>query len=374
MESTVLTQFIYNPNFGTSEIWVWDWPAGACLHKIDFYSAICYPRFLDMKHLVLFSATLGEASLHIYNISSLPLDQEVSPNGYFYGPSHPTLHPALVLEFPHLNEFYEITARGFPLISDRIPGRRSIGSATLAYPSATTLGLMLTLQRSRNANTILADYLCYRIFVSASKLLDYTKQHDPKTTTTLPWNDWGEHSTRWFVESFRSCPRYYWISDSRYVLANPPRELSDGRQYLSVVCFHTPTVKRYSDHTSKNYLAMPRSETNAVTEKKVILEGEGLIGGRPAWAILEELAGSTDSSKDMVYVGIVDENAPTITTTGFARPFISRLPYRIATKLRTVPAYSHWLIDGSHIIGTDTVRIFLYLWSVVGLNSFASAA
>lgn len=340
MGSTLAVMFRFRTGlFGNSGIWIWNWQSGAFLHKIECVPSV-YLRFLDKDHLVISSAYSGGVSLVAYDISRPPTPFDA----HLYEPRYPTLSPILVFEFPQ---------SGYPLRSAWIPGRvAQTISAALASTRATALELTLSLRPSNG----LAKHRSFRIFVSTVKLLDYIEQCRQRSITTLPWDDWGERATRWFVDAFPPHHEVCSISQSRRIIASPPFTLSHGVQYISIIDFNTPTVKRYANRASDSSLALPESRIDVTINKKMVLEGGGMIANRPSEAILEELGGYADNPDKMVYVESVNDSTPTIIRTGFVRPIISRLPYRIVTKLQPVPAHAVWSISENYIVGENEVR------------------
>ncbi|KAG8680042.1 hypothetical protein FRC08_016576 [Ceratobasidium sp. 394] len=59
-----------------------------------------------------------------------------------------------------------------------------------------------------------------------------------------------------------------------------------------------------------------------------------------------------DSSKDedLVFVDTIDEDVPSVTPFG-GDVVLSRLPYRIVTRVRPLPKHSGWMMDNNLIIG-----------------------
>lgn len=362
------------------DILIWDWTSAILLHKIGSRSGICDFSLLSRDYLVLYSAAPYEESeflvlqqlrLLVYKISSVHSNCNTSPDVHFDVPSFPTLRPTLTLEFPKLRNDTSISEKSFLLRSDPVPGRiLYTSSAAFACPHALTFGLTLSLFKLPGAveSTIL------RIFVNATHLFEYLQEHEGGETVTVPWDKWGKQSTRWFFEDIE--PNFWicWMSGSRYVRATHTPD-DEWAQQLSVVDFHTPTVKRSANRTSNTYLSGIRNRPSVhpmPVDEKAIRNGRGLITSHAPVRTTNNHPDAVAASDSMVVEETVDSDTPTVIENLFEEPIESRLPYRIVTKVEPVPIHSGWLIGGNHVIGINVSPFMSAFLVPGGVNGYCS--
>jgi hypothetical protein len=358
MENILLVKFS-DTRHRAYEVLMWDWKSCVPLDRISSRTGICDFTFLDEAHVAVYSAasdgaaSLRYSSLLVYTISTLPSKYEVPPDAHFHASSYSSIEPILQFEFPKVTSRRSISPSGFRFLlrSDPTPGRIiHTSSAIFSCPRTMTLSLTQCLISANIDSESDTDSgvdssspaLYFRIFVNASDLLGYLGQQTHGAMAKVPWNDWGERSSRWFIDAAEPGDWICWMSASRYV--RPRATLRPRRGYLnlSVVNFHTASVNRQSNRasTSRHAAATAYSSFDVDVDSDLVLEGKTLLSPDTAAP-----AGS------MARVERVESDKPTILHVGFEEPVVSRLPYRITT--RTLPASWNrgWLIEGEHIVG-----------------------
>jgi hypothetical protein len=338
------------------EIVIWNWQSGVLLNRISSRTGICDLAFLDREHLVLYVAFSGSdsylrsVSLLVYrNITSSREEHDVPLGAHFNVVAYPTLEHTFAFSFPKLHSAMSVLPSALALRADPIPGRVvHSGCTTFACSNAGTLGLVLPL--AYNAKYQPQD-VTYQIFISASHLLNYMEENEPTGVTALPWNEWGEHATRWFNEDSNQADWISWLSASRYLRSSVGPTFRTVT--FSVVDFRTSTVKRHANRSSSAYLNIPRASSESLKGRNATLETRWSSALRSLWDSSNRASDSGLGSDNCVLVDIVGSDVPTTVDIGFEDPVKSRLPYRSVTRPSPVPARIAWLIDGSHIIGTD---------------------
>lgn len=349
------------------EIVTLDWRTGALLHRIDSCGRICNFSILDKSHIILYTYTpsscehsgqeLQSFALQVYNISSAS-DHDVPLDARYNVPLYPFHHPILRFDFPRLHHAYDTSPLRLSMRSWPPPGRAMhTNSATFACSHALTLGLTMTLSRRPGVRNDLEDALSFRVFVDGSKLLDHMDESRHGGTAVIPWEKWGSNATRWFVHDGHNEEDWvYWISGSRYVRTGL-HSMTHGSELLSIIDFHTPTIKR-SFSLNSNPID-PQAVIHVDADRDVVLDGKRLIS-TPSLGDLVQGRSQPDSFSDgHVFIETVGSDVPTIISAGFQNAFESRLPYRIATRARPMQVHEAWLIEGDYIIGARVSDIHL---------------
>ncbi|KAG8771490.1 hypothetical protein FRC12_003583 [Ceratobasidium sp. 428] len=340
------------------EILIWNWKTGRLLNRISCDHGICNFAFLDNDHLVVWSACresgrlpLTSLNLLVYEqVGSTRFDHDISDGETFDIPTFPELSPAFTFQFPKLRVYSQVDASGFLLRSDYGSKRNFAKSTPFAHSEALTLGLTMSL-------VLEGTSLRFRIFVDAHQLTNHLRQGKSRRISKLSWHEWGERATRWFEVD--SGPNHWicWMFGSRYVISE---------EYLSVIDFHTPTVRRHANRLQDTYVVHERSEDALKSIARRIYAGRLPVtpGGE------DESAGSdwpdeTAASGDAVVAFCVTSEEAT-NMPYFDEPVMSRLPYRMVSRVQPVGAQEGWLISGSQLIsidygfGLDTDEVVVY--------------
>ncbi|KAG8777524.1 hypothetical protein FRC12_000327 [Ceratobasidium sp. 428] len=328
------------------EILVWNWKTGRPLNRIGCDRGVCDFVSLDRNHLVVWSArgangrlALSSPDLLIYEqIGLASIERGVSDDGTFDISTFPKLSPAFTFQFPTLRALSRISVRGLLLRSDYGTGTCFATSLPFANSKALTLGLTMTL-------ILEGSHHMLRIFVDACQLTRHLEQGKRQSISKLIWNEWGEHATRWFEVDNEFSHWVCWIFGSRYV--------SNAEQYLSVIDFHSPTVRRHAGRYRDTYFLPERS--NYILEKMTRRINTGYLPITPGGEVEslgcdwpDKVARHDDS---VVVVCVTAEEATSMPY--FEQPAISRLPYRMVTRVQTVNVREDWLINGTQLIGID---------------------
>ncbi|KAG9095050.1 hypothetical protein FRC06_010173 [Ceratobasidium sp. 370] len=306
------------------EIVIWNWKTGRLLNRIGCDNGIGNFLFLDKNRLVVWSAhsasgsnALTGANLLVYEqIGSANSGHDVLDSGTFNISSFPKLSPAFTFQFPELQASSEINPMGFLLRSDYGSGSKLAQSAPFAYSRALTLGLTMSL-------TIDGDSFPLRIFVGTNQLLDCIERARAQLVSKLSWEDWGEHATRWFQADE---PDHWicWMFGSRFII---------GIEHISVVDFHTPTVRRHANRHQDTYVSLEKPEDDSTDREERIRMGQFPIHVDEEYIIIDS-SGPDElraMSENAVVVDIVTAQEPTILPY-FDKPVTSLLPYRVATR------------------------------------------
>ncbi|KAG8714275.1 hypothetical protein FRC08_012142 [Ceratobasidium sp. 394] len=327
------------------EVLIWNWKRGVLLNRINCDHGICRFVFLDDNRLVLWSArgtgggnTLNSIDLLVYEqIGSSRSNRDDAGAQLVDIPSFPSLSPALTFHFPRLRDSSGIKAEGLELLSDYGPGASFAACAPFTHPNALTLGLTISVVDD-------GDLIPLRIFVDTGKLLGHLRRAKEKAVSTLAWEGWGENATRWFHADTPN-PWIRWMFGSRFIVKN---------DCISVVDFHTPTVRRHAHRQRDTYVSLELSPGELQQKESCILHGRLPSAlkqnDRDASSDHSDESASDTTGENDVVVDIVECNQPT-SLSCFDEPVVSRLPYRIITRLRPSGQHSGWLISGNHLVG-----------------------
>ncbi|KAG8713132.1 hypothetical protein FRC08_013650 [Ceratobasidium sp. 394] len=326
------------------EIVIWNWKTGALLNRIGCCDSICSFVFLDDDRLVLWCARQADGhdlcsiELLIYEQAGSSALRHEALNGQTLDISSiPSLIPTLTFQFPRLRDSAAISEWCFLLRSD-YGSRASLAiSAPFANSRALSLGLTMDLLHE-------GQNIPLRIFVDTHQLLRHLGQAKQQTAPALAWEDWGENTTRWF-HSDRQNHWICWMFGSRFVI---------GGKRISVVDFHTPTVRRHVNRQRNTHALLELSADELKERERRIADGHW-----PAYLHEEGINichnqpdGSNGAalSESAVVVDTVECDQPT-SIPYFYEPVVSRLPYRIVTQVRRVASKEGWLISGGHLVG-----------------------
>ncbi|KAG8769353.1 hypothetical protein FRC12_005012 [Ceratobasidium sp. 428] len=154
----------------------------------------------------------------------------------------------------------------------------------------------------------------------------------PHTTQSIPWNKWGEDSTRWIwrLDNFSSGVNMH---GSRFVMSLE-RTLEEQQWYHFVADFNPLVIKRHENRESE------KGRLRAVDpDDHTCREG--------VW--LQEFEHDLEERGMMVIN--VGEDTPTVMTGIGQELIVSRLPYRLIIFGEPFAAYTGWVIDGNRLVG-----------------------
>lgn len=362
MGTLLLTKFAFT-TLRRYEVLIWNWVEGVLLHRISCSSGVCDFALLDREHLVLSSLTYSERlqclhsiALFVYNISAPPSNYHSPPGGQFNISSYSSLRHILKLEFPRVLSSLSASPFRFMLRSDPIPGRVIYaGSTTFSCAQSTTLCALISLSEPDLANGMLSTLepsLNFCVIISGNHLLGYLNQCSVRDAgpTTLLWREWGENATRWFTDADELDEWTCWISGSRYV--NSLFEARHRSQMVSVFDFNTLRIRRHSGRYSMFCVPPSRNEDEEREYRNAVLRGGGLVTRRRFRVGTNHLPDKL-LPKNLSFAETIESHIETTIRSGFEEPVISRLPYRIVTKLQRMQIHEAWMIDGNHIIGVN---------------------
>ncbi|CAE6463567.1 unnamed protein product [Rhizoctonia solani] len=347
------------------DILVWDWIPGTLLHRISFepsYS-MCDCTFLGSEYLLVFVAsqdkwctsfsTDAAIFLEIYPISGNTLENHLDDTDtHPIVPELPVLMPTLRLEMPTLRSSCCIYG-GLRIQTGPLSGYAGqISSTSFVYARPLTLVLDMVVERVHptGAGAILGKYC---IFVDISHIFDFLQGHkqDGDAIRTLCWNDWGEKSTRWILhpvtgDAYTMPGKMF---GSRFIVGETCNKDDEPFDMISIIDFHTPTVKRHSVGSSVPSTPSSWPEELIKEHKNLVTQGKGLYVSH----ILHEIATKQEQPVhlDQAFAVSVTSDQPTIIEGIFKQAVVSRLPYRMVTKVQAQYAYISWMIDSEHIIG-----------------------
>ncbi|KAG9123152.1 hypothetical protein FRC07_000172 [Ceratobasidium sp. 392] len=325
------------------EILIWDWKTCRLLNRISCDNGICNFVFLDHNRLILWAAystgehdDLNSVNLLVYEqIGSASLGQGVFESRTFDVSSFPKLNPTFTFQFPKFQDDSLVSIAGFLLRSDYGSGASVAASMLFANSKALTLGLTMTMEISGYIRPL-------RIFVDTCQLIDHLERPREKPISKLSWEEWGEHATRWF-QLYEPTHWICWMFGSRFIFAD---------RHISVVDFHTPTVRRHANRQRDTYVSLERPQDALMERKREINMGRLLSLSNEQDTGAGEPAGPSDDlfNESPVVVDCVTSQEPT-SLSYFGEPVISRLPYRMVTKVHPAPPHEGWLISGNQLIG-----------------------
>ncbi|KAG8753178.1 hypothetical protein FRC11_007640 [Ceratobasidium sp. 423] len=341
-----------------SNILIWNWKAGILLNRIECLGMSCTFGFLAPDSLLLFrSASDSGVNMLVYTgIRSLSLPVQTSQTE-FRASNYPTIMPSF--EFALL-EFPEGTSAYLLLRAEPVPTLGSTGPAMfMPMPTSRVIQLGMSIIQNSGPERGLRQY---QIFLSKSRLLKSMASHgglndsSPKSPVRVPWEEWGEHTTRWFATSVAMSPWICRTYGTRFIQTHPHVSDDNNEQqleYLSVLEFHEPTVRRMANLGCDKHLSMWSSEG-----------GRRHIDWNSPDEVLEYFMNAlrsrknTPTEEDAVFVDTIDETVPSCTPFN-GRIITTRLPYRIVIRRRPVPKHSGWMMDNNLIIGMPVGRMNL---------------
>ncbi|KAG8759393.1 hypothetical protein FRC12_009767 [Ceratobasidium sp. 428] len=346
IKNELVAAMFASPGQRVYEILIWNWKTGELLHRISCNTGICSFGFLDDDRLVVWSASSSNVENGLAVVSLLVYEQIGSGTGLGRDASHceplnvtsfPILKPSFTFQFPKLQTPSFVGPRGFLLQSDYGSGSGISASAPFVNLRALTLGLTMNISLYRRSSH-------FRIFIDTHRLLKHRERAREKAVSKLSWDEWGEHSTRWFFEE-RSGHQTCLMFGSRALFTD---------EHLSIVDFHTPTVHRSSNCCKNTYVSLERSMDCLEARKKQIRVGQlpSIIDRHSmesSW--LDELDGVAVDKNAVVVDSIASQEPTIVAVPGLVEPVTSRLPYRVVTQVRPAHAHGGWLISGNQLVG-----------------------
>ncbi|KAG8771489.1 hypothetical protein FRC12_003582 [Ceratobasidium sp. 428] len=353
------------------EILIWNWKTGRPLNRVGCDRGICDFVFLDSNNLVVWSArcasgrlALGSPDLLVYEqIGSTSFECNVFDNGTFDISTFPKLSPAFTFHFPKLRPLSRVSVRRFLLQSDYGAGVCFATSVPFTNLRAMTLGLTMTL-------ILEGSQYMLRIFVDVCQLFEHIERGKRQSISKLSWNEWGDLATRWFKVDSELSHWICWIFGSRYI--------SNAERYLSVIDFHSPTVRRHAGRSRGAYF-LPQRSANFLEKMNgrintgylPIIPGGGMESMGSGWP--DEVAACNDL---VVVVCVTSEEVTSMPY--FEEPVVSRLPYRMATRVQAVNVREDWLISGTQLIGIDygfsSNSNYVTVYTIQGLDETEGSA
>lgn len=314
------------PNDLPAQVLICNWKSGQILNHILTHGS-CAPRFLSPSSLMLLCKIrpsydgVPSIDLVVYENVQEPICDRLPPAGTLIGDSLSPLEPFLIFQFPTLNSNFAPARDSEPVWA--APGAsapHSTRSLFVPDPHCEVLRIVLF-----NSTEDGSSSTPFQVIISKAILLSHVasaKAKSESSTTVLPWEDWGETATRWI--EINGSPGKRTVYGTRWV-----RLPEDGSDYINVIEFHSPTVRRFSSSSTAQRIRKPK-------------KGGQLPSLMKTWSGLEE----TTRVQTVVKPGILE-------TPIFCYPVVSRLPYRVAILPEPVTLMGQdWKINGQHIVGT----------------------
>lgn len=332
-----------------SEILVWNWKLGILVHRIHSLASSSTFGFFTPNSLLVFDASSTDTpivKLSIFEISRVPPDPAPGDQCVYVVSSYAQLAACAELAFP---TFPAGSTVDLLLSAEPSPAVTSFRSSKFVpAPKAGVPQLCLTLLSRAEHGQRLSKY---QIFLGKEYLLKYlpslNKLSEPADhPITIPWEDWGERASRWFSRASTTDPYLWNVYGTRSIQGIPIGENSEDRsfEYLSVLEFHPPTVRRFSSLSIDRHLSMwgPKTPRRHIDFQS---------SERELRYVFNALQNKQSASKEnLVFVDTIDEDVPAVTFLDGQR-IISRLPYRIVTRIRPVIKRRGWVMDNEHIVG-----------------------
>ncbi|KAF8598518.1 hypothetical protein BDV93DRAFT_593985 [Ceratobasidium sp. AG-I] len=337
----------------SSEILIWNWKLGTLVHRIQSSASSSTLAFLTPDSLLVscaYSLNAPVVSISIFEVVRVPLNPTLDDRELCVASSYTPLVACVELKFPAFPEGATIQ---LSMSAEPAPTATSFASSKFVpSPTAGVLQLCLSLFSGEEQGRRQSKY---HILLGKDCLLKYlTRSHNTTESANrpmkIPWEEWGERSTRWFSRAATpdSCP--WRVYGTRSIQGMPAGESPDDRafEYLSVLDFHPPTVRRFSSLSQDRHLSMWGAEN---TRRHMDFHSSE----RDLWYVLNALQSKqSPSQENLVFVDTIGEDVPAVTLLNGRRIF-SRLPYRVVTRIRPVLRRPGWLIDNDHIVGMPGV-------------------
>ncbi|CAE6450311.1 unnamed protein product [Rhizoctonia solani] len=334
-----------------SDILVWNWKTSTLLNRIECSGMSCTFGFFSPNSLLLFQSTTDSGvNLLVYNNVRSPGDPFQGPQAEFDISHHPAQTPAFEFAFP---EFPEGASAYLLMRAEPVPTLGATGPATfMPAPTSRIIQLSMSVIQSTGLERGLRQY---QIFLSKQQLLKSMAAYGGLTylASELPirikWEDWGEYSTRWFATSVAVSPWICRTYGTRFIQTHPYVGDDDDHdhplEYLSILEFHEPTIRRLADLGCDKHLSMWDSE-----------DRRRHVDWNSPDEVLEYFVNAlrckqnAPTEADAVFVDIIDETVPSYTPFN-KKTLVTRLPYRVVTRRQPVPKHSGWMMDNNLIIG-----------------------
>ncbi|KAF8603264.1 hypothetical protein BDV93DRAFT_167132 [Ceratobasidium sp. AG-I] len=354
-----------------SEILIWNWRLGILLNRIQCFAASCTFGFLTPSSLMLFHSNSHQndsaVTLSIYEDICIPTTVEKDEKPICSVSDYEPMTPRFELGFPFLPPSSSIQLL---LRAEPAPTITSSGLSTFVpFVEARIVQLGMTVIQNQGQRGL--HY--YQIFISKEKLLQHLIPPEPDpdldhqgSAIKIPWDSWGEYTTRWFATTSAVSPWICRAYGTRFVLSIPldnEDDESEPLEYISVLDFHTPTVRRFSTLSRDKNLSMwcpPEARRHIDLHSPV-------IDTMHVSHTLQRAQESLSPLKDRVFVDTISEDIPSITPFN-GDTLVTRLPYRVVTRVRPVPKHSGWMIDNDNIIGMPSMDDRAMIWRICSTN------
>ncbi|KAF8603262.1 hypothetical protein BDV93DRAFT_606846 [Ceratobasidium sp. AG-I] len=327
-----------------SEILIWNWKLGTLLNRIQCFGMSCTFGFLTSSSLILFhsncSSDASAVKLLVYDKILSPIGLGIDERDSWYVSKYEPMVPCFQLDFP---TFPPGTTTNLLMRGEPAPTISASNPATFApLPIARVLKLNITVSQG-DEHVGDSDY--YYVFINKEVLLKHlaSQAHSAKPVgfpTVIPWEAWGEHATRWFGTA-SAIPWTFRTYGTRFICTGLFDDENDfnSADHLSILDFHQPTTRRFSSP----HLSMWGS--------KEARQHIDLHAAREDWEHVCNTFKSKQgmTGEDAVFVDTIGEDVPSLTPFN-GKTLITRLPYRIVTRIQPVPKRSGWMIDNKHVI------------------------
>ncbi|KEP48338.1 putative F-box-like domain protein [Rhizoctonia solani 123E] len=329
-----------------SNILIWNWKSSVLLNRIECCGMSCTFGFFTPSSLVIFqSINDSGVNMLVYNHIRSPSDLPERSLAEFEVSSYPIQTPGFEFAFP---EFPEGASAYLLMRSEPVPTLGTTGPAIfMPTPASRIIQLSMSIIQSTGPERGLRQY---QIFLSKQRLLKCMAAYDLDSALPIrvPPEDWIEHSTRWFTTSVAVSPWICRTYGTRFIQTHPHVGDDDDQdqplEYLSVLEFHEPTIRRMTDLGCDTHLSMWSS---------------GEMRQHVDWNSPDEVIEyfvntlrkqSAPAEEDAVFVDIIDETVPSYTPFN-GKTLVTRLPYRIVIRKKPLTKHSGWMMDNNLIIG-----------------------
>ncbi|CAE6493386.1 unnamed protein product [Rhizoctonia solani] len=334
-----------------SNILIWNWKTSLLLNRIECLGMSCTFGFFSPDSLLLFQSTNDSSvNLLVYTNVRSQSDLAQDSQAEFDASDYPITKPSFEFAFP---EFPEGASAYLLMRAEPVPTLRSTGPAMfMPMPISRIIQLSMSVIQSSGPERGLRQY---QIFLSKQRLLGSMASYsgltnfDSKSPVRVPWEKWGEYTTRWFATSVAMSPWICRTYGTRYIQTHPhvgnDDDSDEPLEYLSILEFHEPTIQRMAKLGRDKHLSMWSSE-----------EGRRHIDWNSPDEVLEYFVNTLRSKPaasvkdEAVFVDIIDETVPSYTPFN-RKTLVTRLPYRIVTRRQPVPKHSGWMMDNNLIVG-----------------------
>lgn len=331
-------------------IMIWNWKSCIPLNRIIIYGT-CSCGFISHDCFTVFNSWAqggGITSVTLFVYNNIQQPQASTPTDVFIAADCAILSPSVELCFPSRRADLLLSIVQHSTWSHR----KSCAEGSSDFrpnlnPSVLHFTLAFYMVPFTGERTL--PYKLFKIFASREKLLKYAALPALSTRRpmSIPWQEWGEHSTRWFsyvqTPSLEVLLNRWAMEGTRAIAVNYLTHAEDEHNYpydyLTLLDFHPPTTRRVPN-TQNAYSSIWKNDVPRHVDRDSSQEDLARV-----IVTLE-----ADSEQGDVFVDVINEDAPSVTMGFEGGAVVSRLPYRMVTRRIERKRHTRWDLDETRIL------------------------